>query len=684
MDNLALYAREHLDFKSYVQWLQKGLKSPAPTVRGSIISGLSNLMKSEATLVIQAASPTFEDDLWLALDDFPNDKSLRGIILDWLQQTGLTETKLWVQRLQAVWAKTRQREDNNVKPPPAPEPAENPDEEVAGFASAGAIGDKNTAADAQAAAAEPLKWQTRNFVMVCLSELLTMVSKEMVSDETIPSEQALQDSVGDVIKMAFSASTYSIIELRVWGLKIIDQTLRMFGKAPDPDFTEASLLEQYQAQIGSALTPAFAQDSSPELASGAINVCATFVSAGIVTNVDKMGRIFRILVTGLENFATNPDISEIGDFKGLNSNARVMVKLALFSAWARLQIMSNEQPYLVDIVKPYSAMLTPLWLSSLEEYARLRFEPEISTLGTGPFSDNLDDVYAALNRETLLKFYQDSWLYFVDVIASLVEKDSDFVFDALDRKGDTSNTDKDAQTQLAGTEVGKPNRINYRDEPVAFFFVLYGLIFEALMDQNTPSSQKGDILQALRKLWHPSVTGNAIYQDAVFTETMDTLDRLVLTEGMNIQGIIVGIARNLSLRHPSATGIDTSADNFSEDIEQLFELTRTIIFVLSGLIPNLSELSHGSRFAATEEASNLTQSSMSALVDVVSVFPSIIRADLSACVLHIFMAVFTIGPCQTEVVPRSLPTFRHLLQGMMRVTNTQEPSDLELVSQQMR
>lgn len=78
----------------------------------------------------------------------------------------------------------------------------------------------------------------------------------------------------------------------------------MFGKTPDPDFAEASLLEQYQAQIGSALTPAFAVDSSPELASEAINVSATFIATGIVTNVDRMGRILKLLVLGLENFAS--------------------------------------------------------------------------------------------------------------------------------------------------------------------------------------------------------------------------------------------------------------------------------------------------------------------------------------------------------------------------------------------
>jgi hypothetical protein len=78
----------------------------------------------------------------------------------------------------------------------------------------------------------------------------------------------------------------------------------MFGKTPDPDFPEVTLLEQYQAQIGSALTPAFAADSSPELAAEAINVCATFIATGIVTDIDRMGRILKLLVSALENFSS--------------------------------------------------------------------------------------------------------------------------------------------------------------------------------------------------------------------------------------------------------------------------------------------------------------------------------------------------------------------------------------------
>jgi len=69
----------------------------------------------------------------------------------------------------------------------------------------------------------------------------------------------------------------------------------------DPDFPESTLLEQYQAQIGSALTPAFANDSSPEIAAEAISICAEFLSSDIVKDVDHMGRLLKILVAGLVN-----------------------------------------------------------------------------------------------------------------------------------------------------------------------------------------------------------------------------------------------------------------------------------------------------------------------------------------------------------------------------------------------
>lgn len=104
---------------------------------------------------------------------------------------------------------------------------------------------------------------------------------------------------------------------------------------------------------------------------------------------------------------TNSDESQdsaIGDLQGLSPNAQTMVRMAVLSAWAQLQVASIEQQYLVKVLKPHIAKLTPLWLSSLQEFARLRFEPDISN-NTGPArpDEGLDIIYAALNRQTLLK-----------------------------------------------------------------------------------------------------------------------------------------------------------------------------------------------------------------------------------------------------------------------------------------
>ncbi|KAJ9258311.1 hypothetical protein DTO207G8_1486 [Paecilomyces variotii] len=668
LDHLSLYAPAYVDFAGYVKRLQRELSSRSPLMRDAAIRGLNNLMKRDAESVIRTASDNFEDELWLAFDDTPENESIRSMIRNWLQQTALTDTELWVHRCQSVLTKTRLKvEDIPQTAIPKSAAPDLPDDEVAGFAAAAAGDGQADSASETTVGQELLKWQTRYFAMKCLKELLEMVNDELLPDQTIPAELALQRKVGEVVRMAFSASTANVVELRVIGLQIIDRVLKMFGKTPDPDFSEASLLEQYQAQIGSALTPAFAADSSPELASEAINVCATFVATGIVTNVDRMGRIFRPLVVGLENFAKNPKTTEIGDLKGLNSNARVMVKLALFSAWARLQMASNEQQYLTAVVQPYLALLTPLWLSSLKEFARLRFEPDISgSLGTS-LSGDLDEVYAALNRETLLKFYQDSWLNLVDAIASLVEKDSEFVFDALDGKFEQPDPERDDQDEdtLVNGKADKGHDINYRDEPVAFFFVLFGLAFEALVDQSLLTSQRLEILQALKRILRPVVSGNAVYQDAVFFETMDTLDRLVLTEGINIQTVIVEIARNLALDHLVAKDGQDRSENLSDDIEQLFELTRTIILVIAGLLPNLGESTPHARFKVTsDDALVLVRLALTSLVDVAAIFPSIIRHDLNACILHIFSTILATGLCQAEVVPQALPIFRRFIQGI--------------------
>ncbi|KAK0389422.1 hypothetical protein NLU13_2997 [Sarocladium strictum] len=680
-EHLSLYAPGQMNFADYVKLLQSYLTSENPVLRDVAVDGLYNMMKRDPRDVLREAEAGFEEQLWLVLDTAPSHDGIRNIIRNWLHQTCLTETAQWLQRLQAVMKMTRVKlaeEDNREKQDGGKLDLQ--DEEVAGFAASGG-GAKEEKENRSSSEVEPLRWQVITFAMDCVNDIFAIVAKDVAANGESEAYLALQNRVADVVRMAFSASTSSVLELRIWGMKIIGAVLRMFGKSPDPDFEEAMLLEQYQAQISSALTPAFAADSSPELASEAVNVCASFIAIGIVTDVDRMGRILKTLVSALESFSTEDENAGIGDLKGLSSNAQVMVKISVFSAWAELQVASTEQKYLLNVLKPHVGTLTPLWLESLREFARLRFEPDISmTLGPPSLSGSLDTIYAALNRETLLRFYQDAWLKLVDAIASLIEQDSEFVFDALDGK--------ESQAAAPNGKTEGPG-INYRDEPVAFFFVLFGLAFEALAvrpgqgDSLATREQTLAILRALKKILHPSVSGHAIYRPDVFAETMDLLDRLVLTEGLDVQSSIVGIARELCVSHPSARRHASEEGDLSEDIDQLFELTRIIVLVLTGLLPNLTEGNQPVRHQVNEEAILLIRNSLNALVDAAEVFPSIIKTDLHACIIHIFAKILATPECQELILPQSLPTLRRFVismsnSRMQQAADAPSPTDVQL------
>jgi len=132
-------------------------------------------------------------------------------------------------------------------------------------------------------------------------------------------------------------------------------------------------------------------------------------------------------------------------------------------------------------------------------------------------------------------------------IAALIEMESDVIFSALD-------------SNFSEVQPGETNRTNYRDEPVAFFFIIYGLCFQTLLTMiNRDDSESKRIipivLDALKKFLRPSISGNAIYKGFVFAETTDLLDRLVLMENGEVQISVIQIASSLAKYHPYTVNI---------------------------------------------------------------------------------------------------------------------------------
>lgn len=226
-EHISLYAPGHMDFSAYVKQLQRSVESGSAQIRDMAIDGLHNLMRRNTEEVIRAGNPGLEDQLWHVLDRDPEHEVVRNIIRNWLHQTGLSDTAAWVHRCHSVLTKTKKVEaQEKIEEAPKAGATDIQDEEVAGFAAA-ANAPGAESGNAMQTSQELLKWQVRTFGMDCLSELVAMVSKEAAFREESPSVLALQQRVADVVRIAFSASTAGVVQLRIRGLKIIDQVLKV-------------------------------------------------------------------------------------------------------------------------------------------------------------------------------------------------------------------------------------------------------------------------------------------------------------------------------------------------------------------------------------------------------------------------------------------------------------------------
>ncbi|KAK9239667.1 armadillo-type protein [Lipomyces kononenkoae] len=651
-----LFAPQCFDARGFCQKIAQYINSPVKDLRDAAIDGYYQLARNDITSVFAYTGRALEGHIWLAYDMTPWHEGLRSIILTWLSQTCVTEGRLWVARCQAILvklvARKRMRSSRSHSQDITPEP-DLGDEEVASFAaseagSGGGTGDLN----AKTEGGEPLKWQTRVFALNCLKGILGKNKED--PDNLIA-------KLGDIVRAAFSASTSNVLEMRLVGIQLLDDILQTFGGTPDPDFPDSALLEQYQAQIAAALTPAFSSDSSPELAAEAIHVCADFIANGVVRDVPRMGRILKLLTNALDSCMTEGDEITLGDLKGISSNAQVMLKLATLSAWAELQVASIEQVYLKDVTMPHIKSLAPLWLSALKEFAQLKFEPDLGPGSGAMVPGPAVNTYSAGNKDSVVHFYEQSWLKIVEAIASVITQNPDIIIAVLDdRRGTVING--------GHTEAD--------DEPTAFFFVLFGVCFEALVkapggDVMASKDDMPTILNALKKILLPSICGNSVYQAAVFAEMIDLFDRTILTEDYNCQAPLIEIIKNLCINHPASNktydaDLDGS-DNINDGLNQMFELLRGVILILTQIYPAVADLPMDPK-PITAEVTAITKLAMDAFKDMVESFPFSIRLDLYAIYLHIVNCLLDTPSSQATVIPALLPNLKAVLKNIVKAS----------------
>ena len=163
------------------------------------------------------------------------------------------------------------------------------------------------------------------------------------------------------------------------------------------------ILEQYQAQVGAALRPAFAPDTPGHVTAAACDVCSAWLGSGVAArDPADLRRVYQLLVASLEKL--KPKASPL-----YNESALTLEKLSILKAWAEVYLVcmrgemggatsptkaasededdfgafetttttkSKEGGGLATLVQEELPSLSKHWLAALKDHALLSLPPE--------------------------------------------------------------------------------------------------------------------------------------------------------------------------------------------------------------------------------------------------------------------------------------------------------------------
>jgi HEAT repeat-containing protein 5 len=141
--------------------------------------------------------------------------------------------------------------------------------------------------------------------------------------------------LADLVRMAFMAATSDSDPLRLEGLALLQDVIERFAHITEPEFPGHLLLEQYQAQVGAALRPAFAADTPPTVTAAACEVCSTWIGSGVARDLNDLRRVHQLLVSSLEKLRTGPVNSKAAP-RLYNESLSTLECLAILRAWAEV------------------------------------------------------------------------------------------------------------------------------------------------------------------------------------------------------------------------------------------------------------------------------------------------------------------------------------------------------------
>ncbi|KAM6181816.1 HEAT repeat-containing protein 5A isoform 1-T1 [Erethizon dorsatum] len=418
------------------------------------------------------------------------------------------------------------------------------------------------------------RWGTRVFAAECVCRIINQCENANSAhfDIALAQEMKRRDSrsdflvlhLADLIRMAFMAATDHSDQLRLSGLETLLVIIRRFAAIPEPEFPGHVILEQYQANVGAALRPAFTSETPPDVTAKACQVCSAWIASGVVSDVNDLRRVHQLLVSSLTKIQAGKEgLSHL-----YSESTSTMEILAVLKAWAEVYIIavqrhknhkqtlktvtcledsvkngSHTPDGLLDLVYTDLGTLSRLWLAALQDYALLSLPSEFASqlpVEGGTF-------YTAETSENAKLHYYNSWALILHAAAlwltntGFVVADPDEGASHLSRPVTPTSM---CQGSSSGAAVKSPEEI-YTDR----FHLILGVSVEFLCSLRSDATMESitaclHALQALLDVpWPRSKIGSD--QD-LGIELLNVLHRVILTrESPSVQLASLEVVRQI-------------------------------------------------------------------------------------------------------------------------------------------
>lgn len=550
LQQMHMFSPQHVNLATLVPVLCNVLRSPHLILRRAAISCLHQLSQREAKEVSEHVYVWLKDNNKMLLkNSFKNDHGFAGMLFTILDHEKDTITvnnihKIIISLVQALITESLSQwlnlckevltsaDSSSLSSPDKEIEHDNEEFDMEAAFKAGDDSDNNSITP---------RWSTRVFATQILCRIINACENSQNKihfDLALARERHLMSEgredflvlhLSDLIRMSFIAATSDSDLLRMEGLKALQFVIDKFSSVPEPEFPKHVILEQYQAQVGAALRPAFSQDTPPHVTAMACQVCSAWIGSGVARDLNDLRRVHQLLVSSLTKLQKD-SCSRL-----YNESASTIEKLAILKAWAEVYVVAmtqkncqnnsdddeddfnndyNGKTNLLQLVTPELVSLSKYWLSALKDHALLTLPSEFSS----QLPHDGGTFYSADTIELARPRYRASWPPILHAAALWL----------------CSN----------GFELDKNqhNSISNEDN----FYLLFGICMEALCNPKStePISFIIICLKSLQQLLSHPIPESIFAQDYHLSiELCNVLHRLLLTrDNPECQTLVLDIA----------------------------------------------------------------------------------------------------------------------------------------------